>query len=140
MEISDEDFKKANRQGVLAKAAFPAATAVGYDRRTEKIVITLASGLQLAFSPRLVQGLETALPADLDVAEISPSGLGLHFPRLDADIYLPALVQGFLGSTRWMAQQMGSSGGKSATGAKASASRQNGKLGGRPRKIVPRSS
>lgn len=137
MKISDDEVEKANKQGMLAKAAFPAATAVEYDRRTEKVVITLATGLQLAFPPRLVQGLESALPADLEVTEISPSGLGVHFPRLDADIDLPALVQGFFGSARWMAQRMGSSGGKAATDAKVSASRQNGLLGGRPKKRVP---
>jgi hypothetical protein len=30
--------------------------------------------------------LEAAKPADLDVIEISPSGLGLHFSKLDADL------------------------------------------------------
>ena len=28
--------------------------------------------------------------------EISPSGLGLHFPAIDADIYLPGLHRFFL--------------------------------------------
>jgi hypothetical protein len=35
--------------------------------------------------------------------EISPSGLGLYFPAIDADIYLPSLLEGFLGSRGWMA-------------------------------------
>jgi hypothetical protein len=39
----------------------------------------------------------------LSKIEISPSGLGLHFPAIDADLYLPALLDGFLGSRRWMA-------------------------------------
>lgn len=38
-------------------------------------------------------------------AQISPSGLGVHFPRLDADLYIPALLEGFLGSRRWIAAQ-----------------------------------
>jgi hypothetical protein len=54
---------------------------------------------------------------------------------LDADIYLPALLEGFLGSRRWMAAQMRKAGGKASTKAKAAASRRNGKLGGRPRKL-----
>jgi len=72
---------------------------------------------------------------ELSKIEISPSGLGIHFPLLDADIYLPALLEGFLGSRRWMAAQMGKAGGKASTKAKAAASRRNGKLGGRPRKL-----
>ena len=68
-------------------------------------------------------------------AEISPSGLGIHFPRLDADLYIPALLEGFLGSKRWMASQMGKVGGKVSSDAKTAAARKNGKLGGRPKKI-----
>lgn len=53
----------------------------------------------------------------------------------DADLYLPARLEGLLGSKRWMAAQMGKAGGKVSTKAKAAASRRNGKLGGRPSKI-----
>jgi len=66
---------------------------------------------------------------------ISPSGLGVHFPRLDADIYLPSLLEGFLGSKRWIAAELGKRGAAAATSAKKSAARQNGRLGGRPKKI-----
>ena len=45
-----------------------------------------------------------------------------------------ALLEGFLGSRRWMAAEMGQRGGKATTEAKAAAARENGKLGGRPRK------
>jgi len=47
-----------------------------------------------------------ARPAQLAGIEISPSGLGLHFPQLDANLYLPALLEGFLGSRQWMASAM----------------------------------
>jgi hypothetical protein len=68
---------------------------------------------------------------------VSPSGLGLHFPQLDADLYLPALLQGFLGSRQWMAQAMGKVGGKAVSPEKKQAARANGRLGGRPRKAKP---
>ena len=134
MEITNDAVEAANRRGATKKAAFPAVVAVRYDRRVARVVIALASGLELAFSPKHAQGLENAHPADLVDAEITPSGLGIHFPRLDADIYLPALLEGFLGSKRWMAAEMGKIGGTASTDAKAAASRQNGKLGGRPKK------
>lgn len=135
MAISDSTFDAANRRGAAKKVAFPAVVAVRYDRRISRIVMSLASGLQIAFAPRDVQGFEHAQPADLVDAEISPSGLGVHFPRLDADLYIPALLEGFLGSRRWMASQMGKVGGASSSDAKTAAARENGKLGGRPKKI-----
>lgn len=94
----------------------------------------MSRGLELAFSPKHAQGMEHAHPADLVDAEISPSGLGIHFPHLDADVYLPALLEGFLGTKSWLAAQAGKVGGESKSGPKAAAARQNGKLGGRPKK------
>ena len=134
MAITNEDFAAANRRAADKKAAFPAAVSVHYDRRIARVVISLASGLELAFSPKQAQGLEHASPADLSQAEITPSGLGIHFPRLDADLYIPALLDGFLGSKRWVAAEIGKIGGKVTTAAKAAAARQNGRLGGRPKK------
>lgn len=135
--INDEIVEAANRRGAAKKAAFPAVVAARYDRRTGRIVISLETGLDLAFSPHHAQGFENAHPADLDVVEISPSGLGVHFPKIDADLYVPGLIEGFLGSRRWIAAQNGKIGGKAATPAKRVAARENGKLGGRPKKAKP---
>jgi hypothetical protein len=63
----------------------------------------------------------------------STDGLGIRFPRRDADIYLPALLEGVLGSKRWIASKIGKLGGSVSTTAKAHAARRNGKLGGRPK-------
>ena len=71
----------------------------------------------------------------LSSIEVSPSGLGLHFPALDADVYLPGLVAGAFGSAQWMAAQLGATGGQVRTAAKVAASRMNGAKGGRPRKV-----
>ena len=137
MEISDAAVEVANRRAAVLKAAFPGAVAVRYDRRVGRVIIVLSSGLELGFSPKHAQGLERARPADLIGAEISPSGFGVHFPRLDADMYIPALLEGFLGSKRWMAQ-LGRVGGAASSKAKVAAARRNGKLGGRPKKTPVR--
>lgn len=134
MDITDSQFEAANQRAAGKKALFPGVVSVRYDRRVARVVIVLASGLELAFSPKQVQGLEHAHPAELADAEISPSGLGIHFPHLDADLYLPSLLEGFLGSKRWMASEIGKIGGKASSEAKSKAARENGKLGGRPRK------
>lgn len=134
MTITKTELEAANARARRTKAAYPAVIAVRYDRRVSRIVVELDSGLELAFSPRHAQGLSHARPDDLVDAEISPSGLGIHFPRLDADLYLPALLEGFLGSRRWIAAENGRRGGRSSSPSKVAAARENGKRGGRPRK------
>jgi len=135
MAIRD-DFSLANKRARNLQSAVPKAIATRFDRRTGRIVIRLSSGLEVGFSPRDAQGLENATPSQLDAIEISPSGLGIHFPKLDADLYLPSLLEGFLGSRKWMAARLGSLGGRSKSQAKRVASKRNGKLGGRPRKAT----
>ncbi|WP_229498821.1 DUF2442 domain-containing protein [Pseudoduganella ginsengisoli] len=78
------------------KRAFPAVIDVRYDRRVSRIVLSLASGLPLHFAPRDVPGLQHARPAELANAQLSPSCLGVHFPHIDTDVYLPALLDSFL--------------------------------------------
>jgi Protein of unknown function (DUF2442) len=94
-------LKKANARAARVHAQGPIAVAARYDRRRGRIVVALSSGIDVMFSPEKAQGLHGAKPAQLGAIEISPSGLGLHFPKLDADLYLPPLLDGWLGSRRW---------------------------------------
>jgi hypothetical protein len=134
MSISEEAFESANARAKERLARTPHALAARYDRRSERVVVELSSGLHISFSPQDAQGLEAAAPKELSTIVISPSGLGLHFPALDADLYLPSLLEGFLGSRRWMAASMGRAGGRTTSEAKAAAARANGQRGGRPKK------
>jgi hypothetical protein len=133
MAITDPEVDRAEeRMAALREAGH--AVSVRYHRRNGRIVVNLSTGVQLAFPVRLAEGLADASPEDLKEIEITPTGLGLHWPRLDADIYVPALLQGLFGSENWMARQLGRHGGLSRSEAKAAASRLNGRKGGRPRK------
>lgn len=114
----------------------PKAIRAHYDRRVARVVVALDNGLELAFPPRLAQGLERATLAELATIEISPLGDGLHWPAIDADLYVPALLQGVFGSKSWMARQLGAAGGRARSGAKVAAARENGRKGGRPRKLA----
>ena len=136
MAITEKDIAKAEAAARSGMTAGPRAMAARYDARLSRVVVTLDSGLELAFPPELAEGLDGASAADLAVIEVSPTGLGLHWPRLDADLYLPALLTGVFGSPRWMAKLMGRQGGLARSTAKAAAARANGKRGGRPRKIA----
>ncbi|MFP5205529.1 MAG: DUF2442 domain-containing protein [Acidobacteriota bacterium] len=115
-------------------ATHPHATSARYDRRLGRVLIELSTGIAVAFSPRDAQGLEGATAVQLKTIEISPSGFGIHFPKLDADLYLPALLEGLLGSRKWMASRLGAKGGAARSSAKAAAAKRNGRKGGRPRK------
>ncbi len=136
MAITEQDLIQAERRMTKVRDAGHAVSAL-YDRRRSRIVITLNTGMELTFPTNLAEGLADASPENLSEIEISPTGLGLHWPRLDADLYLPALLQGVFGSRGWMARELGAEGGRSRTVAKVAASRENGRKGGRPRKAIP---
>ncbi len=134
MDYPKDELEAANKRAAARLSKTPVAVSAHYDRRTGRLVVDLNTGLQIAFKPHEAQGLEEAKPEQLAKIEISPSGLGLHFPDLDADLYLPGLLEGLLGSKRWMASLLGKTGGQATSAAKAEASRINGKQGGRPKK------
>ena len=131
-----DEFEIATERAKRRRGRVPAAITARYDPHDGRIVVRLSNDLDVTFSPRSVEGLENAKPSQLKPIEITPSGFGLHFPKLDADVYLPALLEGIFASKRWMAAQLGALGGRSKSVAKASASRNNGRLGGRPKKSV----
>ncbi|HET6238773.1 MAG TPA: DUF2442 domain-containing protein [Acetobacteraceae bacterium] len=136
MGISETVIQQAERRMRKRLASAPRAVAARYDRRGSRIVVSLSNGLEMAFPPHLAEGLADAKPTDLAVIEITPTGLGLHWPTLDADLYLPALLEGVFGSPRWMAGLLGKRGGLARTDAKIAAARENGRKGGRPRKLA----
>lgn len=129
-----DEFDRAQVRGEKRKADEPYAVGVRYDKRQQRVIVELNTGLLVLFGPEMVEGLQDAKPRDLQEIEITPSGFGLHFPRVDADVYLPGLLSGQSGSNRWMASKLGQRGGSVRSVAKAAAARANGKLGGRPRK------
>lgn len=136
MAITEHELKQAG-QRMQALRQHAHATAVRYDRRRARVVVSLNTGVELAFPPGLAEGLADASPGDLAKIEITPSGLGLHWPKLNADLYVPGLLAGAFGGKRWMAAQLGAAGGSARSTAKSRAARANGKLGGRPRKKSP---
>src|SRR5271165_1387366 len=99
--VTEDEFETATRRVKAKEARIPKATSARYDRRIGRVVIHLNSNLEIAFSPLHAEGLEEATPAQLNPIEVSPSGFGIYFPKLDVDLYLPALMEGILGSKRW---------------------------------------
>ena len=134
--VSSDVFRAAIERGRRQRKKTPPAVAARFDRSRGRVVVSLRSGVDISFSPSDAEGLENATASQLGQIEITPSGLGIHFPKLDADLYLPALLEGVLGSRKWMAAKLGAMGGRSTSVAKRQASQANGRLGGRPRKAA----
>lgn len=133
MVLTDQQFKQAEqRMATVREAGY--AIAARYDRHRSRVVIKLNTGLELTFPARLAEGLANASADALAHIEISAAGLGLYWPELDADLYVPALLQGVFGARQAMARQLGAEGGRARSTAKSEAARINGRKGGRPRK------
>jgi len=136
--ISHKEFLAATRRSKRKQATTPMAIAVHYNKKANRVVISLNTKVEVMFNPSDVQGLEDATPSQLAEIEITPSGFGLYFPQVDADIDVPNLLDGLTGSRKWMAARLGAQGGKSRSAPKRTAARANGALGGRPRKSAVR--
>ena len=103
MAITSDDVRRAElRMAELRERGH--AVAARYDLGAASIVVSMSTGLEVAFATRLAEGLALASAAELADVEVSASGLGLHWPRLDADLSVPALMQGVFGGPRWMAR------------------------------------
>ena len=126
MAITEEEFERANRKAELRLAKMPTAVSVLYHRRVSRVIIMLSTGYGVMFSRMLFRSWSMPSRIQMDDIEITPSGLGIHFPKIDADLYLPALLEGGAWGTGWLLSD-GAKGGKAATPAKAAAAKSNGK-------------
>lgn len=95
MSITESEFVAANARAWHTNESGPVALAARYDASLDRLLVELASGQVVTLSHRDLPGLEQASSDDLACIEVSPSGLGLHFPAVDGDVYLPALKDFF---------------------------------------------
>lgn len=134
--LTDVQFEAAEARGREMLAAEPRASAAHYDRTSGRVVLDLVNGCSYAFPARLVQDLQGATDDDLVGVQVEGVGYNLHWPALDADLYVPALVAGVFGTKAWIAREMARRAGQVTSPAKATAARENGAKGGRPRKAL----
>lgn len=106
-----------------------------YDSNHARIVIELNNGADFSFPPSLAMGLDQASEKELSKIEVSPLGVGLHWPLLNVDLTVDGLLSGVFGSRHWMRGHASRAGGVSSP-AKADAARKNGSKGGRPRALA----
>ncbi|WP_157137092.1 DUF2442 domain-containing protein [Sphingomonas sp. PAMC 26617] len=135
-DLQETQFDAAEARGrELMETAVRAAEA-HYDRETGRVTIDLTNGCAYAFPAQLVQDLNGATDDQLAGVEVDGLGFNLHWPALDADLYVPALVSGMFGTRAWMTRELARHAGQTRSPAKAAAARANGTKGGRPRKAA----
>src|SRR4051794_39656314 len=93
----DEQFDRALEAGDEANATEARAEAVDFDPKRREIVLRLKNGSPFSVAIGLIPGLRDASDKDLSKVEITPSSEGLHWPTLDEDLSIPALVCGNYG-------------------------------------------
>lgn len=132
-ELSDAELDTADRCGRELEQNAPIATAVSYDATSGRLAIDFTNGSTLLIPARLLQDLGDASDADLADVRLE-FGYGLRWEALDIDFTVPGLMAGIFGTAKFLDAQR--RGGQSRSDAKAAAARENGKKGGRPRKIA----
>lgn len=134
VELTTEQFEAARVRGE-ARLRGPRAESAHYDAGRGRVIVRLTTGVEIGFAPRDAQGLQHAKRDDLAIIEVDALGLGIHFPRLDADFYVPALLDRILGSKSWVTARSDAANGgskghaKPASGASAEGAGQRRKVG-----------
>ena len=136
MDNINEQLDAAEARGRTVIQTESRASAARYDWASGRVEIDLVNGCTYAFPAHLVQDLEGASDADLASIVVEGFGLNLHWPTLEVDLYVPALVAGIFGTRAWMTRELASIAGRKTSPAKAAAARNNGLKGGRPRKTA----
>lgn len=127
----DAQAPAARARARAARSAGLRARAAHYDAATERVVLELTNGAAFAFPATLVRGLERASHAARARVELAPTGDGIWWDALGADVSVPGILAATFGAAA--ASMLGAKGGSATSRAKRMAARANGKRGGRPR-------
>jgi hypothetical protein len=100
--VSDKELKAARQRTREMRKNVPHAVAATYLPKIKRILVTLSDGFEIALDPERIQTLEHAKPSALKKIEINAAGYELFFPALDDGIWVPGLLEGLLGTRKWM--------------------------------------
>ena len=99
-----------------------------------RIILHFNNGAIFSFLASSVEAIANLSLEVLATVELTPSGKGLRWDEPDIDLSIQGLLLGIFGSNIWM-KEIAAKGGKSTSEKKKAASRENGKKGGRPKKV-----
>jgi hypothetical protein len=132
--ITPEAIQAANERGSAVRNAPTAIVRADVAEVDGALHLRLAfrDGTRLSVPTSRIEELAEATPEALKTLEVAPSRDSISFPAIDADIYVPGLINALYGSS--VLAENGRAGGKRSSAAKTAAVRENGRKGGRPRK------
>lgn len=96
-ELTEAMFAKACAAGEK-ELERPRAKAVRYDAQRIRLVIELVSGATLDIPLPMTERLSSASERERGTMELAPFGLGVHWPLVDEDLYVPSLVDRYTSS------------------------------------------
>ena len=131
--VDRDRFKAARARGEARAQDASALVDAHFDRKTDAVFLTFRGGGSMTIPRHAIPGLERQPASVLEAMTLSPAGDALLWPAIDADVYVPGLVERAFGN-RLFAAAAGRRGGQRRTKAKMAAARRNGAKGGRPRK------
>jgi hypothetical protein len=131
----EEQYSKATKRGNEISKKGTKAKRAYFDRIRNEIVLELDSGAKFSFPPNHLSELADATSSQIAEVSLAGGGSSLRWRSLDADYSVQGLLAGVFGTKSWMAE-LGRKGGQVRSPKKAKAARENGLLGGRPRKAT----
>jgi Protein of unknown function (DUF2442) len=145
VNLTDAEIERVRQETAARDRSEPRARSAHFDRASGRLVLELTNGVTVLVPADLLQGVAGAAPELIEEVEVTARGYGLHWPTLDADLAVPAIVSGIFGTRAWMAQlaergqlaavETGRRGSRKASSAKAAAMRTTGRKSGQPRKV-----
>lgn len=134
-----ERFEQARLAGERLVETEPCARAIVFHPEARRFTLTLMGDTTIGFAAEAIPGLAHAPEAALANVEVIPSRTGLSWRTLDMDLSVSGLVLSLLAGSEWQrairlaANRLAA---RTRSEARTQASRENGKKGGRPRKVT----
>lgn len=117
----------------------PTAESIAFRPESRRFNLELTNGTSVGFDADSLWELKGASPENLAEVEVSPSGSAISWPKLDMDVSVAGLVLDLLSSPEWrraLRRNVNRELARTKTESTARAARENGKKGGRPRKVA----
>ncbi|TPG57047.1 DUF2442 domain-containing protein [Ewingella americana] len=127
-------FEAALQRGKQTATDPSRPVSVEYRPQQHAFMIMHGNGVGYLINIDLIKELEHATAEQLNTAEVDGFSKALRVSACDVDIYLPGLLAKILFDASDLQKIVASINGAMRSALKASASRENGKKGGRPRK------
>ena len=101
LETTDVEIDAALERARTAPAEHKITEAT-YHRELDLFVLKISDGRRLVFPRENLQALYGSIPEQAARFEVGPLGTNIWWPELDEGHYLPNLLEGRTGGTRWM--------------------------------------